>query len=93
MIESDMARRQKQNRLEEEGEKGIDRSMKTTVDLPEEELAEAMRHTKAKTKTEAVSLAVAEYNRRQRLAKLADKLGTFQDMMTRADLKKMREVH
>ena len=67
--------------------------MKTTVDLPENELAEAMRHTKAKTKTEAVSLAVAEYNRRQRLAKLADKLGTFKDMMTRADLKKMREAH
>ena len=67
--------------------------MKTTVDLPEEALAEAMRHTKAKTKTEAVHLAVAEYNRRQRLAKLADKLGTFKDMMTRADLKKVRETH
>jgi len=26
--------------------------MKTTIDLPEGELAEAMRHTKAKTKTE-----------------------------------------
>jgi len=67
--------------------------MKTTVDLPEAELAEAMRHTRAKTKTEAVSLAVAEYNRRQRLAKLAGKLGTFKDMMTRADLKQMRENH
>lgn len=52
-----------------------------------------MRHTKAKTKTEAVNLAVAEYNRRQRLARLADKLGTFKDMMTRTDLKKMRETH
>lgn len=52
-----------------------------------------MLHTKAKTKTEAVSMAVAEYNRRQRLAKLADKMGTFKDMMTRTDLKKMREAH
>jgi Arc/MetJ family transcription regulator len=68
------------------------RSMKTTVDLPENELAEAMRHTKARTKTEAVSLAVADFNRRQRLAKLADKLGTFKEMMTRADLRKMRET-
>ena len=66
--------------------------MKTTVDLPENELAEAMRHTGAKTKTEAVSLAVADYNRRQRLARLADKLGTFKDLMTRADLRKMRET-
>lgn len=67
--------------------------MKTTVDLPEEALAEAMKHTKAKTKTEAVNLAVAEFNRRERMAKLADKLGTFKDMMTRAGLKKMREDH
>lgn len=52
-----------------------------------------MQHTQAKTKTEAVSLAVADYNRRQRLAKLADRLGTFKDMMTRADLKKLREAH
>lgn len=86
-----MARRQKQNRLEEEGEKGIDGGMKTTVDLPEEELAEAMRHTKAKTKTEAVNLAVAEYNRRQRMAALTRHLGTFKDLMTQADLKRMRE--
>jgi Arc/MetJ family transcription regulator len=67
--------------------------MKTTVDLPEEELAEAMRHTKAKTKTEAVSLAVVAYNRSQRLAKLAGKLGTFKDMMTGTDLKQLRAGH
>jgi Arc/MetJ family transcription regulator len=67
--------------------------MKTTIDLPEAELAEAMRHTRAKTKTEAVSLAVADYNRRQRLAKLAVKFGTFKDMMSRADLKMLREAH
>ncbi len=78
--------------IEKESEMAICRSMKTTIDLPESELAEAMLHTKAKTKTEAVNMAVAEYNRRQRLAKLADKMGTFKDMMTRTDLKKMREA-
>jgi len=66
--------------------------MKTTIDLPENELAEALRHTGAKTKTEAVSLAVADYNRRQRLARLAGRMGTFKDMMTRADLRQMRET-
>jgi len=66
--------------------------MKTTVDLPEEDLKEAMRHSGAKTKTEAVARAVADFNRRQRLAKLADKLGTFKDFMTRDDLRKMRET-
>jgi len=66
--------------------------MKTTIDIPENELAEALRHTGAKTKTEAVSLAVADYNRRQRLARLAGRMGTFKDMMTRADLRQMRET-
>lgn len=66
--------------------------MKTTIDLPEAELAEAIRHTGAKTKTEAVSVAVADYNRRQRLTRLAAQMGTFDDMMTRNDLSRMRET-
>jgi hypothetical protein len=66
--------------------------MKTTVDIPENDLAEAMRHTQAKTKTEAVAKIVADFNRRERLAKLAEKMGTFRDMMTREDLRKMRET-
>jgi Arc/MetJ family transcription regulator len=65
--------------------------MKTTVDLPESELAEALRHTGAKTKTEAVSLAVADFNRRQRLARLAEKMGTFTDLITGEDLKNARK--
>ena len=66
--------------------------MKTTVDIPENDLAEVMRHTHAKTKTEAVAKAVADFNRRERLAKLAAKMGTFRDMMTLEDLRKMRET-
>jgi uncharacterized protein GlcG (DUF336 family) len=65
--------------------------MKTTVDLPEDELEEAMKHAKAKSKTEAVALAVAEFNRRHRMAALSRHLGTFKDFMTVGDLKKMRE--
>jgi type II secretory pathway predicted ATPase ExeA len=66
--------------------------MKTTVDLPEEDLTEALRHTKAKTKTEAVAIAVADFNRRQRLAALAGKMGTFKNLMTREELNRMRET-
>ena len=66
--------------------------MKTTVDIPERELAEVMRLTKAATKTEAVARAVADYNRRQRLARLAGKLGTFRDLVTPDELKKMRDL-
>ena len=65
--------------------------MKTTVDLPEDDLAEAMKYAKVKTKTEAVALAVADFNRRHRLAALTRHLGTFQDFMTSDDLKRMRE--
>lgn len=64
--------------------------MKTTIDLPEKELAEAIRHTGAKTKTEAVSLAVADYNRRQRLTRLFGRMGKFKDMFTRKELSQMR---
>ncbi|HEY5553034.1 MAG TPA: type II toxin-antitoxin system VapB family antitoxin [Opitutaceae bacterium] len=65
--------------------------MKTTVDLPEDELLEAMKNTGAKTKTEAVSLAVADFNRRHRMAALTRHLGTFKDFMTQDDLRRMRE--
>ena len=66
--------------------------MKTTVDLPEDELAEAMKHSKAKTKTEAVAVAVAEFNRRHRMAALTRHFGTFKDFMTNEELKRMREA-
>lgn len=66
------------------------RSVKTTVDIPDHDLKEVMKHTKAGTKTEAVARAVADYNRRQRLTKLADKLGTFRDLVTREELLKIR---
>ena len=51
-----------------------------------------MKYTGAKTKTDAVNRAVADYNRRQRLAELAGRMGTFKDMMTRKDLREMRET-
>lgn len=76
--------------LETESKTDNSGSMKTTIDLPESEMKEALRHTGAKTKTEAVSLAVADYNRRQRLARLAGKMGTFKDLLTRQDLARMR---
>lgn len=60
--------------------------MKTTIDLPEEELKEAMRHTGASTKTEAVSLAVADFNRRRRLTELAKRMGTFSALITADEL-------
>jgi hypothetical protein len=65
--------------------------MKTTVDIPENELPEAMRHTGAKTKREAVVTALAEFNRRRRLERLAASFGTLDEFMTQEELGRMRE--
>ncbi|HVT59795.1 MAG TPA: type II toxin-antitoxin system VapB family antitoxin [Thermoanaerobaculia bacterium] len=65
--------------------------MKTTVDIPERELKEAMRHTGARTKREAVLIALSELNRRRRLRKLAETFGTLDEFMTQDDLRRMRE--
>lgn len=65
--------------------------MKTTIDIPEIELKEAMKYTGAKTKRAAVLHIIREFNRRRRLARLSDVLGTFSDFMSQDDLKKIRE--
>jgi hypothetical protein len=53
--------------------------MKTTVDIPENELRDAMRFTKAKTKREAVVKVLEDFNRRRRMAELVKYAGTFSD--------------
>ena len=53
--------------------------MKTTVDIPENELRDAMRFTKAKTKREAVVKVLVDFNRRRRMAELVKCSGTFSD--------------
>lgn len=66
--------------------------MKTTIDIPEKVLAEVIRHTRAKTKREAILTAVEKYNRLQRLTRLNARIhGAFKDFMTQEDLKLMRE--
>ncbi len=66
--------------------------MKTTIDIPEDQLEEAIRHTGAKTKREAVVIALADFNRRRRLEKLAEQLGTFEQVITPEQLLRLREI-
>ncbi|HVR76622.1 MAG TPA: type II toxin-antitoxin system VapB family antitoxin [Planctomycetota bacterium] len=66
--------------------------MKTTVDIPEKVLAEAMRHSRASTKRDCVLAALNEYNHRRRMARLAEHLGTFDGFMTREELLRLREA-
>ena len=69
---------------------GYFRSMKTTVDIPENELEDAMRFTKARTKREAIVGAVADFNRRMRMAELVQYAGTCPDLITPQELQAAR---
>ena len=65
--------------------------MKTSLDIPEKELKDVLRFTKAKTKRDAIVTAVREYNRRMRMATLVGKhAGTSKTFMTASELMKMR---
>ena len=65
--------------------------MKTTIDIPDKELRDAMKFTGARSKREAVVTALADFNRRQRLQRLAQQFGTFDDFLTHEELRHMRE--
>ena len=61
-------------------------SVKTSIDIPEEELEEAMVHTGARTKRDAVVTALVEFNRRRRRERLASRLGTFSGFPSREEV-------
>ena len=50
-------------------------SMKTTIDIPEEALRDAMRFAKTKIKREAILTAVNEYNRRKKVERFIQEAG------------------
>jgi Arc/MetJ family transcription regulator len=56
--------------------------MKTTVDIPEKALADAMRFAGAKTKREAIVTAIEDYNRRKRMAELVKYSGTSETLLS-----------
>ena len=64
--------------------------MKTTVDIPDNELEDAMRFTRARTKREAIVTAITEFNRRRRMAELAKRAGSCPELLTANELKQQR---
>jgi len=66
--------------------------MKTTIDIPEKELRDVMKNTRAKTKREAVVTVIAEYNRRQRVEEVNRTMGKLDGFITLDELKKLREM-
>ena len=67
-------------------------AMKTSIDIPEKELKDAMRFTGATTKREAVVTALKDFNRRKRLAALTKHFGASDTFMTHAELMKLRRT-
>ena len=66
--------------------------MKTTIDIPEKELKDAMRFAGATTKREAVVTALRDFNRRKRIAALTKHFGASDTFITHADLLKLRRA-
>ncbi|MBU3664290.1 MAG: DUF2191 domain-containing protein [Chthoniobacterales bacterium] len=65
--------------------------MKTTLDVPDEALREAMKFTGATTKREAVVTALETFNKLKRLEQLNAKVrGRFRDFMSQAELQATR---
>jgi Arc/MetJ family transcription regulator len=65
--------------------------MKTTVNIPDKVLRDAMRHTKAKTKREAIVKALEEMNRRHSQAELLKYSGKFESLMTNEEIEAMED--
>lgn len=68
------------------------KGMKMTIEFPDDELNELVQHTHARTKHEAVVTAISEFNRRKRLEKLAEELGTFDNVVALDELLRLRET-
>jgi Arc/MetJ family transcription regulator len=64
--------------------------MKTTVDIPDEELKDAMRFTRARTKREAIVTAITEFNQRRRMAELAKHAGTCSGFASAEEVQQLR---
>ena len=64
--------------------------MKTTVDIPDQELKDVMRFTQATTKRKAIVTAIADFNRRRRMAALIEHAGKADSLMSPEELQALR---
>lgn len=64
--------------------------MKTTIDIPQDELDDVMRFTRARTRQEAIVRAIADFNQRRRMAELLKHTGTCTDLFTVDELQEHR---
>lgn len=65
--------------------------MKTTVDIPDDILKDVMSISKARTKKEAIIVAMQEYIARKKMASLSRYLGTFETLISQKELAELRK--
>jgi hypothetical protein len=65
--------------------------MKTTVEIPDRELRDLVRFTRAKTKREAIVKAIVDFNRRRRMGALVKHSGAFRSLLTNEDIERIEE--
>jgi hypothetical protein len=65
--------------------------MKTTVDIPDAELNDVVKFTRAKMKREAIVTAITDFNRRRRMAALVRHSGTFRSLPTNEEIEAIEE--
>ena len=64
--------------------------MKITLEIPDQVLEDLMKFTRAETNREAVNLAIADFNRRMRMANLIRHAGTCENLITPTELQAQR---
>ena len=65
--------------------------MKTTIDIPEDVMKDALRISGARSKREVVLNALRDYVQRKRMAELARHAGSCDDLMTLEELRRLRQ--
>ena len=65
--------------------------MKTSLNIPDNELKELMKECPELSRTDAVVHAVREFNRRRKIKQLSEQLGKFDQFINLAELKKLRK--
>lgn len=60
--------------------------MKTTIDIPDDTLEDAMRFTGAATKREAVVKALTEFNRTRKVRAILAAAGSFPDFRSNEEI-------
>jgi hypothetical protein len=63
--------------------------MKTTVEIPDGELRDLVKFTRAKTKREAIVTAIADFNQRRRRGALVRHSGAFRSLLTNEEIEQI----